>query len=652
MLGSRKYLLILLLSVIIMASGSPAYATIKLEKQRVIFVEAKQALKKGHLRTFSRLSKKLVDYPLYGYLQYEYIKKRISKIPNKRLEDFIDEYQDSPLSARMRHVWLRSLYRRGKWQTFLEQYRGSSNTKLRCYHAYALYKTKAIKEANLEAENLYLVGKSQPRACDRVFKEWAKNGGMTREFKWKRIALAMDRGRLSLAKFIAKDLKKADLLWVKRWRKMHRRPAENLLRKYLHSDNPVANKIERHGIKRLARRDAGAAADAWENVRDRHLKTAPEEVKAINQYVALYAAYQQHPRALEWLGKIKSPSAKIQLWRIRTALAQADWWAALTWIEALPTEARNSDQWRYWRGRILEIQSKALPVLNTAAKRVFTGLAGNRSYHGFLAADRLGIDYDMEIEPLKYSEQELELIAQIPGITRARELYYIGVVSDGRREWNHTIRDFDDLKLKQASVLAKEMGWHDRAIMTVARASHFDDLELRFPTAHKVIVEKQAREQGIEAAWIYGVLRQESSFMADARSHAGALGLMQLMPRTGRLTARALKFRIRSNRDILNVKKNIRLGAAYLRRMMDRNDGNSVLATASYNAGPHRVKKWMPNKDMPADLWVEIIPYNETRKYVRRVLSYTMIYNAKLGGENKIMGSRMPVIKAREGFDS
>lgn len=652
MLAPQKNLLLIIATVIFMTMSLPAFATLKIEKQRIIFKEAKTALKKGHLRTFNRLSQKLVDYPLYGYLQYEFINKRISKLPSKRMASFIDEYEDSPLSARMRFNWLRSLYRRGKWEEFLSQYKGSSNTKLRCYNAYALYKVKRIEEANKEAENLYLVGKSQPRACDRIFKEWAKNGGMKREHKWKRIELAMSRGHLSLAKFISSDLSKEDRAWVQRWRKMHRRPAENLLRKYLHSDNPIANKIERHGIKRLARRDAGAAADAWENVRVKHEKGAPEEVRAIDQYVALQAAYQQHPRALEWLGEITSPSDKVQLWRIRAALAQQDWWAALTWIEALPTEARNSDQWKYWRGRILDLQSETLPVLKTAAKRVFTSLAQNRSYHGFLAADRLGAPYQMEIEPLQYSKDELDRISKIPGIARAIELYLMGIVSDARREWNNTISDFDDEELKQASVLAKEMGWHDRAIITVAKASHFDDLELRFPMAHKPIVEKQAKEQGIEAAWIYGVLRQESSFMADARSHAGALGLMQLMPRTGRLTARALKFRIRSNRDILNVSKNIRLGAAYLRRMMDRNDGNSVLATASYNAGPHRVKKWLPNKDTPSDLWVETIPYNETRKYVRRVMSYTMIYNSKLGGENKIMGSRMPAIKAREGVDS
>ena len=652
MFPSYKQALILTLCVIFLAMISPVHATAALEKQRALFTEANKALKKGHLRTFSRLSKQLVDYPLYGYLQYEYIKKRISKLPEERLENFIEVYEDSPMSYRMRFNWLRSLYRNGKWETFLEQYKGSSNTKLRCYNAYALYKTGKIEKANIEAENLYLVGKSQPRACDRVFKKWAKHGGMTREHKWKRIELAMSRGRLSLAKFIAKGFKKSDRVWVQRWRKMHRRPAENLLRKYLRSSNPLAHKIERHGIKRLARRDAGAAADAWERVREKHNKKAQEEVKAIDQYIALKAAFQQHPRALEWLGNIPSPNEKVQLWRIRTALAQQDWWAALTWIEALPTEARNSDQWQYWRGRILEFQSDTLPVLKTAAKRVFASLADKRNYHGFLAADRLGQPYQMESDPLEFRQDELDLIAQIPGIARARELFFLGKVSDGRREWNHTIRDFDETELKQASVLAKEMGWHDRAILTVARASHFDDLELRFPTAYKSIVEKQAKVQGIEAAWVYGVLRQESSFMADARSHAGALGLMQLMPRTGRVTARALKFRIRSNRDILNVNKNIRLGTAYLRRMMDKNDGNSVLATASYNAGPYRVSKWMPNKDMPSDLWVEIIPFNETRKYVRKVLSYTMIYNKKLGGENTVMGSRMPMIKAREGIES
>jgi len=644
---------ILFMSVALLIFVLPANAKMSIEKQREIYTEAVKALKKGHLRTYRRLSKKIADYPLYGYLEYKYLRKRISRQSEARIKEFIETYQDSPISQRMRYGWLRSLERKGKWQKFLDEYQPGGGTKLYCSYAMALYKTKQIEKANVEAEKLWLVSKSQPSKCDPVFKAWKKHGGMTRDHKWQRIELAMKRGRISLARFIAKSMSKKDRQWVERWRKMHRRPAENLLRKYYRTDDPIANVIARHGVKRLARRDAGAAADYWESVRDKHISLSKDGVAEVEQYIAMQAGFQKHPRALEWLGKLDNPDETVQLWRIRTALSQQDWWSALTWIEALPHEERNSSRWRYWRGRILEMQSNTLPALRTAAERIYSTLATERSYHGFLAADRLGKEYEFQDDPLSFSDEELEEITEIPGIQRSHELLKLGFKADARREWNYATMPFSEVQLKKASVLASNWGWHNRAISTIAKAEHYDDLDVRFPMAHKDIVTRQAGEQGIDAAWIYGVLRQESGFMADARSHAGALGLMQLMPGTGRLTARELKFRIRSNRDLLNINKNIRLGAAYLRRMLDKNEGNGALATASYNAGPHRVKKWLPNRDTPADIWVETIPYNETRKYVRRVLSYTIIYDSKLGGRGSgLMQYKMPVIKGRDNRDS
>jgi len=650
---THRLVLSLLFSIGILTLVMPVHATMSIEMQRKIYTDATKALKKGHLRTYRRLSKQITDYPLYGYLEYKYMRKRISRMPDERIKKFMDVYQDSPISARMRFGWLRSLERKGSWQKFLDEYQPGGGTKLHCSYATALYKTKQIEKANIEAEKLWLVGKSQPSKCDPVFHAWKKHGGMTSEHKWKRIELAMTSGRVSLARFIAKEMGKQDRLWVERWRKMHRRPAENLLRKYYKTDDPIPNMIVRHGVKRLARRDAGAAADYWESVRGKHLALTENNVHDVDQYIAMHAGYQKHPRALEWLGKLDNPDSTVQLWRIRTALSQQDWWSALTWIEALPHEERNSSRWRYWRGRILEMQSESLPALRTAAERIYTALAKERSYHGFLAADRLGNEYQFQSDPLKFTDDELDEIAAIPGVQRSHELLKLGLKADARREWNFATKPFNEEQLKKASVLASSWDWHDRAISTIAKAEHFDDLEVRFPMAYKDVVTKQAKEQGIDAAWIYGVLRQESGFMADARSHAGALGLMQLMPGTGRLTARELKFRIRSNRDLLNTNKNIRLGAAYLRRMLDKNEGNGALATASYNAGPYRVKKWLPNKDMPSDIWVETIPYNETRKYVRRVMSYTVIYDNKLGGRGAgLMRYKMPVIKARDSQDS
>ncbi len=647
--SSSKYLL-----VIILTSGylSVADAKMSIEQQRELFTKASKALKRGHIRTFNRLKNKLKDYPLYPYLEYDYMIKRISRVPEKNIHRFIKTNADSPLSWRLHYSWMKHLARRGKWKKFLKEYRPTSNTRLECYRAWALYRTGKKKAADELTRSLWLVGSSQPRACDKPFDYWIKRGKVTDELRWERIRLAMNKGKVSLARFIAKSMKKQDRRWVNRWIAMRRRPAANLHLKIYQVDQPVPNMIVRYGVKRLARRDVGAAHDYWESVRKKHLAHAPQETLAIDRYIALQAAYQKHPQALEWLAAVEDADEKVQTWRIRVALAQQDWWSALTWIEALPQELKDLEQWRYWRGRILDLQSESLPVLRTAAERIYASLSENRSYHGFLSADRIGAEVKLNPETLSFSEAELRQTESIPGILRARELFFIGRKVDARREWYRAIEKFSDTQLKQASVLANRWGWHDRAIMTVAKAAHFDDLDVRFPVAYKDIILAEANENEVDPAWVYGVMRQESSFMSDARSHAGALGLMQIMPRTGRLTARAEKVRIRSNKDLLNIKKNIRLGTAYLRRMLDENEGNSVLATASYNAGPYRVKRWLPNQDMPSDIWVETIPYSETRNYVKRVMSYTVIYDQKLDGKIERIRTRMPDIKARSSVDS
>lgn len=637
----------MILLFLVQPVAASASTNTSMEKQRKEFSEALNHLKKGHYRSFSRAKKRLEDYPLYGYLEYEYLRRRLGRVPDKRIEDFLETYQDLPVADRLLYSWLRHFARRHQWQAFLDHYEEGGGTRLQCQKALALFKTNREEEAMALVDELWVVGKSQPRTCDAPFEKWQAKGGMTREKIWQRIDLSMQARRLSLTRFLEKQLDKDDRVWVQRWRAMYRHPAENLHRNVYHKDIPIARKIVRHGIKRLARRDVAAASAAWKRIRDKHYKSEPEETQSIDQYIALRAALAKHPEALELLSELENPSEKAKEWRVRAALSKQEWWTALNWIEALPREERESENWRYWRGRILEMQSKNLPVLRTASERIFTSLAKERSYHGFLAADRMGLPYNIESQPLEFSEDELRETENIPAIQRARELFFLKRFADARREWHREISDYDEVALRKAAVLASRWGWHDRAIATVAMSEHFDDIELRFPMAYRDLIESYSGKLSVDPAWVYGVVRQESGFMTDARSHAGALGLMQIMPKTGRLAARELKTRLRSSREILDVRKNIHLGAAYLRRMLKEQGGNSALATASYNAGPYRVRKWMPETAMPADLWVESIPYTETRNYVRRVMAYTVIYDFRLDGKLEQIQKRMPDVEPK-----
>ena len=237
---------------------------------------------------------------------------------------------------------------------------------------------------------------------------------------------------------------------------------------------------------------------------------------------------------------------------------------------------------------------------------------------------------------------------------RARELYILGREPDADAEWRQTIQAFDRPALLQAAALAQRWDWHAQAIATISRAEYWDDLELRFPLAYRDGVVNQARASALDPAWVYAVIRQESGFRPDARSPVGALGLMQLMPATGRQIARELRDAT-DDPPLLQPDANIRYGVHYLRRMLERLQNNPVLATAAYNAGPHKVAQWLPARAaVPADVWVETIPYRETRAYVQRVMEYAAIYQRRLGSPapELTLGARMQPVLPGSASDS
>jgi soluble lytic murein transglycosylase len=232
-----------------------------------------------------------------------------------------------------------------------------------------------------------------------------------------------------------------------------------------------------------------------------------------------------------------------------------------------------------------------------------------------------------------------------PEVKLAQELFILGQNADARRQWAWATRNMNNHELKVAAVIASRWGWHDRAILTVSKTDHLNDLDLRFPILYRDIVEESARENNIDSGWVYGVLRQESAFVIDARSDAGALGLMQLMPMTGRVTGRGIKLHIKNNSALIKVENNLRLGTRYLKIVLDGNDGSQVLATAAYNAGPNRVKEWLPETGaLDADIWVENISFAETRNYVKNVLAFTIIYDYRLGNNLLRLQQRMPAV--------
>jgi soluble lytic murein transglycosylase len=610
-----------------------------LVRQRELFVEARQALSEGDRARYQELLGELQDYPLLGYLHYEDLRGRFDRASDEELQSFLDSYGDAAVSARLRSAWLQRLAGAGSWVKFLAVYRGGQSTEIQCERLQALLDT-GRREAALEgAEALWMVGHSQPAACDPAFSAWRKAGLMTQSRLWERIRLAVAEGQWSLVSYLSGFLPSADRQWVEHWRRVAEDPWEGLDQAVLESDAEIARQIVAYGIGRLAIRDAQSAHDRWERIKGKH-PFPSDEAQAIERTIALRAAYQHHPRALEWLTAVASQDAVVGAWRVRAALWAQDWERVLASLRKLSPAERQEEQWRYWEGRALGTLGE-----HAEADRLLGPLARTRDYYGFLAADRLGLPYALENHPIAYTERELDSVESMPGITRARELFMVGMTVDARREWRDATAELSPRQLQLAAVLARRWGWVDRAILTVARSEHFDDLALRFPLAHKNIVLTNASRLSLDPAWVYGILRQESAFWTDARSSAGAIGLMQLMPSTAAEVARRLNDKLSHPYELLDPARNIQLGSAYLKRVLERFNGHEVLASAAYNAGPRRVARWLPEgRPLSADVWVETLPLRETRDYVERVMEYTAVYDNRLGQAFRRLSERMPPV--------
>lgn len=621
-------------------SSIPLKTAQQLEKQRKLFIQAERALKLGRFTQYRKFEHRLNDYPLYPYLRFIELERNLKNTSTAKIQGFLQTYHRTPLANKLYYRWINSLARRGKHKTLIQYFRPTQNTKLLCKYANALHITGSKGTAFSLMGELWQTGKSLPKNCDPILKKWQAAGYMTPHRLWSRIHLVMNKGKRRLATYIGKSLPKKERFWLSLWKKVQRKP-EYVLKADAHfkdEHSPIMHWILVDGMTRLASRKPLMAAEYWQKIRSKY-HFSDEEKERIERRLSLSLARAATPLSRDTLKKLKldSRDASVITPHILSAIGDKDWESALSWLNSLNSNERNSERWHYWRARALEEMGRL-----DEARSLYLQITDSRSYYSFLAADRIGDRYQMTHRPINTPAAELTKLQHIPAVARASELYQLKRIVDARREWHFAIQQMDKKQLLTAAQLVNKWGWHDRSIITLALAKHWDDLELRFPLAHKTYIEKQAKHEKINPAWAFAVIRQESAFATDARSSAGALGLMQLMPRTARQVARSLRIKRPNQRDLLKSNINIKLGIRYLRKLQERFNGNSILATASYNAGPWRVKSWLPKEEaQSADLWVENVPFTETRKYLKRVLTYTIIYEQRLGLDGKPLLERM-----------
>ncbi|WP_193075429.1 transglycosylase SLT domain-containing protein [Pseudomonas sp. FME51] len=626
-----------LLCAALILSSLPAQAD-RLSEQRIQYNQAQSALATGDLSRFETLKAGLADYPLQPYLELASLRKRLEYAPHQEIEQFLTAHGDLPTAGSLKQSWLKRLAEEQDWPRLRRHVDTETLTaELECPLVMHTWNEGKSEQAMQRAAELWTVGQSQPDACDPLFKRWIAAGGLTDDLVWERIRLSLLHRQDGLAKYLTRQMRGSSVL-AERFVATASDP--KLLNQFSHYQPNASQPLEKLtdmvtvSLRRLGRDDTNAALALWPHYQ--HLPFTDEERLALTRDIGVRLARRYQPEALAFMAA-NDPHMQddtITEWRGRLALRTGHWHSVQDLTRTMPEHLREQSRWRYWRLRSSQLTDTKAGELQSE----YAQLAGERDFYGFLAAERSGQPYATNHQPVPIDPRAAARVQNTAGIIRAREFFARGEYVNARREWYHVERLFSREELIAQASLARQMDWYFPAIRGISKAQHWDDLDIRFPLAYREPIVEQARLRQLNSTWVYAITRQESGFMTDARSHAGALGLMQLMPATARETARRFDIPLGNTHDVLLPERNIALGTAYLSQLYSQFHGNRVLASAAYNAGPGRVRQW--TRDMPAlpsDIWIETIPFDETRAYVQAVLTYGVIYGEKLGIKQSVM---------------
>ena len=620
----------ILLTVVIISystnllASKPLKLTVdKIQQQN--FIKAEKLAYKSSSAQYQALYSQLHYYSLQPYLDQKRLLHKMRLSDAKEISQFLEEYQGTPLDWPLRKKWLNYLAKKKQGLLFLQAYQPTSNAKLACYQLnFSLQSGMPESIALPQVTKLWVVGESQDKACDSLFERWKKAGYRTNDAIWQRISLAADGGKHTLIPYLTKLLPPEQRYLGSLWHKVRRDPSVVSKLKYFPNNSIRETEILTYGLKRLIWHYPDTAIRSYKKAQLKFAFTQVQQ-QQITEKFALALSAKNHHAAQLWLDKLDFNllSKNMLQWRLSQALKHEDWQRLIVELKQLPKMHKDELKWKYWYARAL--------IATDVGQRgnfLLQQLATERHYYGFLAASYLKIPVNLQNKPLEFTLAEKRKVLNYPAAKRAFEFHSLGRYQQARSEWNYLITQLSNHEKLIAAKVANENEWFDRTIFTLANVGYLDDIDLRFPKAFDKEINHYAEAQKIAPSWAFAIARRESSFMQDAHSPVGAKGLMQLMPNT----ARKLKKGKVNNHYLLNAKNNIKLGTKYLKILLDKNKGNQVLATASYNAGPYRVRTWVNNiKSVPADVWIETIPYKETRNYVKSVLAYQEIYQHKPG---------------------
>lgn len=609
-----------------------------LEKQRASFLKAEAYVADGELDNVKPFLADLKDYPLYPWLEYKFLLKNIDRKSDEELLDFVERYPNSVMSDRVYLRWAQRLKRMNDWSTLLKLIPEQDDmTSLQCLRAEALFMAGQTPAGVQQGAEIWTdASGALPRVCDALVLKLQNNGVLTADEYWQRIEQLISGNHITAAKSLAENLREDERELVDLWVRVRKNPKKALKKAFKQENSAKLREIIVYGIKRAADKKLSTAKPLWVEAQAKFSFT-PAEHGDVESTIGMWEAWRHSDDGLARLKQVPAEhrSDTGNVWMARMALRTGQWQTLLDALDAMGKDEAERDIWQYWKARALSELGRKSP-----ANSLFSELAANTTFYGFLSADQLGQSYAKLKEPPPDRGVRIAGLKKTAGVQRWQEWMALGNTKRAREEWFRLLKAMDKDGILAAAELATQAGDANLAIWTVSRTRDWNIVDLRFPMLYTDLVHENAQSQGVQPEWILGVMRRESAFNAGAESHVKALGLMQLMPATARDVGRKLGMKVSGKEEILQPETNVQLGSAYLSSMLGRFDGDYAKATAAYNAGPGRINKWSPDKTIAADQWVESIPFKETRRYVRAVMAYTTIYDHKLNVEK---GGRLSV---------
>ncbi|WP_407332289.1 murein transglycosylase [Enterovibrio sp. 27052020O] len=614
--------------LIAILSGSLPAQALTLEEQRTRYEKAISAIERNDVETFSTLKSGLNSYPLYPYLDYREFMRELSSADVKDVEAFVGRYDELPFTNTVRARYLNVLASRGKWAELIAFQttvpRGESY-QCQYYYAHSQAGDKALALSG--AKSLYLSGSSVDSACDKLFDNLQDKGKLDNALVLERMLLAFDNRNKTLLTYLEKQLTDSASASGKQIIALYNKPqgVGDFAKKS--KVTPFNQHLTRLAFERLARTDAEeAVAQFTRVVQGQHYKKY--ERQEIADFLASRLMSTDDAKLAKWRDKSLKQSTNPSLLerRVRVSLVEADWKNVERWLNVLPEKDAQKLKWRYWHARIeLEKGNKA------KADKLFADMIGERNFYSVAAAMHLDKPIDIPYQTTSLNIESIKPFRH--ALDRVGELLVLDKVIAAKREWQNILQRADLEQKAMLAAFASESKWYHLSVQATIAGKLWGHLEYRFPVAHRWWFEFFSKERDLPLTTLLALSRQESAFYTNAVSPVGARGLMQLMPATAKETSQKLGFRYLGKSTLNDPGINIRLGSGYLRMLLDRFDENRILAFAGYNAGPHRVSRWLDKSDgnLDAIAFIEAIPFNETRGYVQNVLMYDIYYRKLLG---------------------